>query len=91
LKILFITASFFGPIFSWRNILLGSAASLLYSFIDEALQAIPIIRRHFAWDDAAANALGVFLAAIAMAILGRFILRHLHIDAPASDGPITRP
>lgn len=56
-----IACAFFGPALSIRNILLSGVVSVIYSSIDEALQAVPFVQRHAAFDDAAANACGVAL------------------------------
>ena len=67
---LLIGAGFFGRVLGARNIVLCGLIGVVYSGVDEALQAIPAIRRHAAWDDWAANVLGV-----AVAVLGAFVLR----------------
>lgn len=68
---IFLVAEFFGPVLSRRNILLGGLVSLAYSAIDEATQGLPGINRVAAFDDAAANALGVAIATIGFAVLTR--------------------
>lgn len=60
---------FFGPALSMRNIALAGGVGLVYSFADEALQAVPFLHRHAALDDALANALGVALAAAVLVIV----------------------
>lgn len=57
-----IQAEPFGPMFSLRNVLASQLVSVVYSGIDEGLQAIPIVRRVAALDDFGANTCGVLLA-----------------------------
>lgn len=79
---LLISAGFFGPPLSWRNIGVCAAVAAAYSGFDEALQAIPFVRRHAAWDDWGANLLGV-----AAATAGAAAWRALRAgDAPDRDG-----
>jgi len=70
-----IAAGFFGSPLSFRNIGLCGLIGAAYSAIDEALQAIPFVRRHAAWDDWLANLTGVAAAAV-----GAIVLR-LALDA----------
>jgi len=49
----------FGPRHTSRAIALAAGASVAYAVIDEATQAIPALGRTAAWDDLAANLLGV--------------------------------
>lgn len=78
---LFVHASVFGlwTLLLWRSGLVGSfdnrqtvlwagVIGLGYAALDEGLQAVPMIGRHAAWDDLAANATGV-LAATAFGLL----------------------
>lgn len=64
-----IAAGFFGPALSSRNIVYSAAAAAIIAGVDEATQAIPILNRHAAPDDAAANLLGVLVATGAAALL----------------------
>lgn len=52
-----------GPVASRRNVGRSVVAGLLYAGLDEGLQAIPALHRVCGWDDYAANAGGVILAA----------------------------
>ncbi len=63
-NVLFMLLGAFGNAFSPRNIVLSSLVATAYAGLDEGLQALPFVRRTAAWDDFAANALGVWLAAI---------------------------
>ncbi len=71
---LLIGAAFFGAALSWRNILWCAAIGAVYSGVDEALQAIPAIRRNAAWDDWGANLLGVAAATIVAILIRRVAL-----------------
>ncbi len=64
--ILCIACGFFGPWHSARNIARSVVVSVAYSAVDEALQAIPFIRRFAAWDDWCANVVGVALGGLVM-------------------------
>lgn len=72
---LLISAGFFGPALSARNIVSAWAIAAVWSGIDEALQAVPFIRRNAAWDDWAANLAGVTLAGAAALIVARLSRR----------------
>ena len=63
-----VRAGFFGPRGSARNICLAALISLAYASIDEGSQAIPWFHRTCAWDDYAADLLGVG-AGLALALL----------------------
>lgn len=73
---LMMLCAVWGPTSSWRNVGWSVAAALLYAAFDEGLQAIPALRRTCAWDDYAANAGGVLLAASIM-LVGSRALRAL--------------
>lgn len=47
-----------------------------YAAVDEALQLIPFIQRHAAWDDYAANLGGITLGMLAVLVLFRWTHRH---------------
>ena len=67
---LFARAAWFGPRFSPANILGAAGIGLAYGAIDEATQAIEIVRRSARWDDLAANILGVGAGIGATLLLG---------------------
>lgn len=71
LGLLVIAAGFFGPIFSRRNLLLACLAATAFAAVDEGLQAIPFLNRTCAWDDMAANTMGILLASLFMGLWGR--------------------
>jgi len=54
---------------SWRASLLVLPVALAYAGIDEALQAVPVLRRTAVWSDAMANCAGVILGVM----LGRAV------------------
>lgn len=58
-----IWCGYFGPVLSVRNISRATACSIVYTAFDEWTQAIPALLRVAAFDDWAANATGVVLAA----------------------------
>lgn len=60
-----------GPWRGVRNAAITWAVAIVYAAIDEALQLIPALGRFAAWDDYAANVLGVTAGAIALVIIGR--------------------
>lgn len=60
--VLLIGAGFFGPALSWRNIFRAAPVAVVYTALDEASQAVPVLNRHAALDDFAANLLGILLA-----------------------------
>lgn len=75
---LFGLCAFFAPNaprFSAKNYLITFIAGLAYAAIDEGLQAIPALHRTCAWDDYAANAIGVLLGTIMLGIVGHFVSR----------------
>lgn len=65
-----IAAAPFGRSLSVRNILACHLVSLIYSGIDEGLQAIPFIKRTAALDDFGANTCGVIAATLAALLVG---------------------
>lgn len=71
--IAFWLAAWVGPPLRPRSIALGIPAAVLYAGFDEGLQAIPLVRRHCAWDDFFANCGGVLLAASVAIIITLFI------------------
>lgn len=64
-----LRSAWFGPRASARNFVLGALACLAYAALDELTQAIPIFQRDCAWDDFAADLLGVGLGLAAFALL----------------------
>jgi len=60
--ILLTVAGFFGSVLSTRNLGLCWLCGLANGLLDEALQGIPIVSRHCAWDDATANMAGATTA-----------------------------
>jgi VanZ family protein len=62
-------SGFFGEPLSRRNIIRTWMVGLVYAAIDEGLQAIPAIRRVASLDDYAANAMGITLAAVLLAVV----------------------
>lgn len=81
---LLVAAGFFGPVRSMRNVVVAWAVAAVWSGVDEALQAIPFIRRNAAWDDWAANLAGVTLAAVIALVVARRAPR----DAERTGSPI---
>lgn len=69
---LLIAAEPFGPWHTRRDLALAAAVGLAYAAIDEASQALPILRRTAAWDDFGANAVGSLAASAGAALLARF-------------------
>lgn len=61
-------ASFLGPPHTARTVLLTALVAAVYACIDEGLQAIPFLQRTAAWDDLAADLLGVASATAACLI-----------------------
>jgi hypothetical protein len=58
---LFTACGIFGRWNSGRNIAWSLAVGILYACIDEGLQAIPVIRRVFGWEDMAFNVFGILI------------------------------
>lgn len=71
LGLLAIAAGFFGPVFSRRNVLRSGLAAAIFAAGDESLQAIPFLNRTCAWDDMAANVMGILTAMLVMGGWGR--------------------
>lgn len=67
--ILATLCGFFGEPLSRRNIVRTWMLGLVYAAIDESLQAIPVLQRVAALDDYAANATGITLAAVLLAVV----------------------
>lgn len=72
---LLIGAAFFGPALAPRNILAAAPVAALYAGLDEGLQAIPALHRTAAWDDLAADLLGVALATLGALALAAVLRR----------------
>lgn len=77
-----IWAEPFGPMLSLRNILASQLLSVVYSGVDEGLQAVPFIRRAAALDDFGANTCGVLAVTLIALTLRRFL--HRGADSQAS-------
>lgn len=71
--LLFFAAAYFGPLggSAARTIAAPWAIAVVYACVDEALQLIPALGRHAAWDDLAANLAGLTLAAAACLMWSR--------------------
>lgn len=78
---LLIASGFFGPPLSRRNIALAALVAVAYAAVDEALQAIPWVRRNAAWDDWALDCAGIALAAVVAFAIRPFVP---HPRAPAA-------
>jgi len=70
--VLFIRCSWFGPVLSARNIVVGGLLALAYAGLDEATQAIPGVRRFVGWDDFSANMVGVGVGVAAVLLVAAF-------------------
>lgn len=60
-SVLAASCGWFGEPGSWRNLSRAWLLSMAYAAVDESLQAIPALHRTAAWDDYAANAVGITL------------------------------
>jgi hypothetical protein len=65
-----IRCAWFGPPLSTRNIVRSAACAVAYAGLDEATQAIPGLNRYAAWDDFAANTMGIMLGVAAACAAG---------------------
>ncbi|MFN0131836.1 MAG: VanZ family protein [Phycisphaerales bacterium] len=86
--ILLIAAGFFGPPLSIRNITIVAPVAVVYAAIDEALQAIPWVRRHAAWDDWAMDCVGIALALVAALLARQFLAPQQSVRTQTAE---TRP
>jgi len=77
---LFTAVGVFGRWNSPQNVALSILTGIAYACLDEASQAIPIIRRVFGWEDMAFNVLGILIGAPAMLLIAKALSR-----APGSD------
>ncbi|MBL0926747.1 MAG: hypothetical protein IBJ11_03725 [Phycisphaerales bacterium] len=68
---LLLRCGFFGPRDADRALAIGTAVAAAYAALDECSQGIPALQRLVAWDDLAANLLGVALGSSAAAALSR--------------------
>lgn len=68
--------AFFGPVHSRRNLVCTLALSLVYAAVDEGLQAIPALNRHASLDDYIADAAGIIIATVAVAVFTSISGRH---------------
>lgn len=73
--ILFTRCGWFADWLSRRNLSLSALAAFGYAAFDEGTQAIPALRRVAAWDDLAANWLGVASGAFVCIVFARLIRR----------------
>jgi len=60
---------------SWRTVAVTHVVAVLYAAADESLQAVPLVRRHFDWDDMMFNTFGVVAATILNMWLRRLLDR----------------
>ena len=67
--LLLLACGYFGPPLSWGNIGAVLLIAPAYAGLDEALQAIPWVRRHAALDDWACDVLGILIACGVAAVL----------------------
>lgn len=65
---------------SWRTVAVVHVVAALYAAADEGLQAVPFVRRWFAWDDMMFNTFGVVLGTMVNVALRRLLDR----GAPSS-------
>jgi VanZ family protein len=65
---------------SWRTVAVVQLVAVLYAAIDEGLQAIPFIRRTFAWDDMMFDTFGVVLGTMVNMWLRAFLDRRSPIN-----------
>jgi hypothetical protein len=79
-----VFASWFGPLGSRRNLLSAAVIAPLFAGMDELAQLIPGIHRTCAWNDYAANIVGI---AIGLALGLAPGLGRAKIDPPAPAGP----
>lgn len=49
---------------TWRAVAVVHVVAVLYAAVDEGLQAVPFVRRWFAWDDMMFNTFGVVLGTL---------------------------
>lgn len=82
--LLFQSCGYFGPRRSVKPVLTSGAVALAWCLLDEATQAIPIIRRQARWDDAGANVLGVVLATVAWLVASRLMNARRAARGPAA-------
>jgi hypothetical protein len=85
--ILFTRCGWFAPWSSRRNLSLSALAAFGYAAFDEGTQAIPALRRVAAWDDLAANYLGVTTGTLACIVAAWFIRRNLTRKSLAHSPP----
>lgn len=62
--VLLFLSGLWGDRRSWRAVALTHVTAACYVAIDEALQLIPQVRRHFDWDDMMFNEFGVLLGTL---------------------------
>lgn len=81
---LFWGAAYIRPVWSARSIAVCVLIACAYAAADELLQAIPALKRTAAWDDFAANTLGIAIVGVGLLVIGR-IRSRLHEDAHGAD------
>lgn len=69
--LLLISASFFGPVLSTRNITVCTVIGAVYAPLDELTQGLPGVNRHVSAYDLLANLGGVAGAALFMLLIAR--------------------
>lgn len=72
---LFTAVGVFGRWNSPRNVALSILTGIAYACLDEASQAIPIIRRVFGWEDMAFNVLGILIGAPVLLLVAKALSR----------------
>lgn len=65
---------------SWRTVALVHVVAVLYAAADEGLQAVPFVRRWFAWDDMMFNTFGVVIGTLVNMWLRAFLDRRSPIN-----------
>lgn len=62
--VLLFVSGLAGPPSQWRAVAVAQLIGVLYAAVDESLQAVPFVRRHFDWDDMMFNVFGVCAATL---------------------------
>jgi len=81
---LLLAAEVLGPWRSFRSIALCFLIAICGAAVDEYSQSLPVLRRTAAWDDFAANTMGIVLAAILAAVAAKLF-------KPSRTAPRTTP
>jgi len=85
--LLLFAAGLFGPLGRPRSLLWPWTVAIGYAAVDEALQAVPIIRRHAAWDDWLANVGGITIGLLVATIWTRVRGRRFPFPAGEQSRP----